>query len=82
MNLKFWTLDVTKTIFGPCLSLCLQSVLIAYNEKIKTTQILTTVFSLIVITKTTTALLSFKKTSISELLEDNKGIHLLLSLTL
>ena len=69
-------LDIMKTIFGSCLSICLQSVLLAYSkvEDIKLTQILSICFGLIVVTKTTAEMLSFKKRPISEFFEDSKSV--------
>ena len=69
-------LDVMKTIFGSCLSICLQSVLLAYSkvEDIKVTQILSICFGFIVITKTTAEMLSFKKKPIFEFFEDSKSV--------
>ena len=69
-------LDIMKAIFGSCLSVCLQSVLLAYTEveDIKVTQILSICFGLIVITKTTAGMLSFKKRPIFEFLEDSKSV--------
>ena len=69
-------LDVMKTIFGSCLSICLQSVLLAYSkvEDIKITQILSICFAFIAITKTTVGMLSFKKRPISAFFEDSKSV--------
>lgn len=60
-------------MFGACLSICLQSVLLAYTEtgQIKPTQILSISFSLIIITKTTAGVLSFKKPSLTDLIEES-----------
>ena len=69
-------LDIMKTIFGSCLSICLQSVLLAYSkvEDFKVTQILSICFGFIVITKTTAGMLSFKKKPIFEFFEDSKSV--------
>ena len=69
-------LDIMKTMFGSCLSICLQSVLLAYSkvEDIKVTQILSICFGFIVITKTTAEMLSFKKKPIFEFFEDSKSV--------
>ena len=66
-------LEIMRTIFGTCLCVCLQSVLLAFTEtqQIKPTQILSISFSLICITKATVGLLSFKKPSITELVEQS-----------